>query len=208
MIVLAWKLRLTATFALAAFAITYFLFISTFRICNDRTLLPVIPCILLMAAMFMEYVFGSEAPFRRIGQSLRYALPLSCLMVLIAFPLLTTAIETEQLTKIDSRTTAREWINTSLRSQSVVAVESYSPYVDPDRFKVIRSERASEHSPDWYVSQGIDYLVLSEGMFGRYLSPPYEHITETAQYLKLMERFELIKKFTDGGYTVLVYKVR
>jgi 4-amino-4-deoxy-L-arabinose transferase-like glycosyltransferase len=204
----AWKQRSTATFFLAAFAIAYFVFISTFRICNDRTLLPVIPCILLMAAMFFEYLIGPEAPFRRIGRSLRIALPTVCLIALIAFPLLTTAVETIRLTKIDSRTTAREWINTYLSAHSVVAVESYSPYVDPDRFKVIRSERASEHSPDWYVSQGINYLVLSEGMFGRYLSPPYEHIADTAQYLELMKRFELVKKFTDGGYTVLVYKVR
>ena len=207
-IVVAWKQRSVTTFILAAFAMIYFVFISTFRICNDRTLLPVIPCVLLMASMFLENLAKQKFSFQLISKQLRIAVLAICLFGLIAFPLLTTAFETERLTTIDSRTTAREWIEMNIPANKIVAVESYSPYIDPEHFQVVRSERASEHSSDWYASQRIDYLVLSEGMFDRYLTPPYDHIADTAQYVDFMKRFELVKKFTDGGYTVLIYKVR
>src|SRR6201999_557986 len=100
----------------------------------------------------------------------------------------------------DSRTTAREWIQANLPEHAIVAVESYSPYVDYRRFRVVRSERAIDHPPQCYVEQHVHFLVFNQGSYGRYLQPPYDHIRDTAAYLDFMKTFRLVKQFDDGGF--------
>ena len=66
---------------------------------------------------------------------------------------------------------------------------------------------AIDHPPRWYVDQHVDFLVLNQGMYGRYLTPPYEHIRDTAAYVELMNAFPLVKQFDDGGFGVQIYAV-
>ncbi len=111
-----------------------------------------------------------------------------------------------QLTTPDSRATAREWINSQLPTNATVGVESYAPFVDPARFRIVESERAIDHPLGWYLDKGVDYIVLSQGMFGRYFNPPGRYPGEAGRYLKLMDSMQLLKRFNDGNYEVLVFK--
>ncbi len=65
-----------------------------------------------------------------------------------------------------------------------------------------------DHEPEWYVEQGFDYLVFSEGMYGRFYRDPDRYRNEVLRYNKLFSRFDLVAIFTDGGYEVRIYKVR
>jgi 4-amino-4-deoxy-L-arabinose transferase-like glycosyltransferase len=206
-IIVGIRHRSVATWVIAVFAVLYAAFISLFELRNDRTLLPVIPCVIALASLFVVGMARDDGLLRRASPGVRRALVGVCLIGLVVTPLSATVSRTLQLTRIDSRTTAREWINANLPEHAVVAVESYSPFVDYRRFSVVRSERAIDHPPQWYVDQGVDFLVLNEGMYGRYLNPPYDHIRDTAAYLELMKAFPLEKQFDDGGYGVLIYKV-
>jgi len=199
--------RSAVTWVIALFAVVYFAFISAFQIRNDRTLLPVIPCLLALASIFVMRFAQGDGLLPRMPMPTRRLLAGICVITMIATPLGVTVARTLQLTRTDSRTTAREWINANLPEQAVVAVESYSPYVDYRRFQVVRSERAIDHPPQWYVDQHVDYLVLNQGMYGRYLMPPYDHIRDTAAYLELMKAFPLVKQFNDGGFGVQIYAV-
>ncbi len=100
------------------------------------------------------------------------------------------------------------WISTELPPHATIVVESYSPYVDPARFIVVPAERAIDHPPSWYADQQIDYLVLSEGMYGRYFSAAHDHQREVVRYVQLMDSMQLVKEFDDGGFEVLVYATR
>ncbi len=206
-VIVGVRRRSSATWIIALFAVLYFVFISLFQIRNARTLLPVVPCVILLASMFVADLSRDDGPLRKASIVMRRALVSLCLFAMVATPLAATVLRTLQLTRLDSRTTAREWIGANLPENSIVAVESYSPYVDYQRFRVIRTERAIDRTPDWYTGQGVNFLVLNQGMYGRYLEPPYEHMRDTAAYLDLMKAFPLVKRFDDGGFEVLVYRV-
>jgi hypothetical protein len=155
--------RSAVTWIIAVFAVTYFVFISLFQIRNDRTLLPVIPCVLALAAMFVVRVARDDDLLRKRSPKTRQALAAVCLIAMIVTPLGATVSRTLQLTRLDSRTTARVWMDANLPEHAIVAVESYSPYVDYRRFHIVYAERAIDHPPQWYFDQGVNFLVLNQG---------------------------------------------
>jgi 4-amino-4-deoxy-L-arabinose transferase-like glycosyltransferase len=203
--VIAARERLAASIVLAVFTIVYVLFICQFPVRNDRTLLPIIPCVLLLATMCGMRLAAWPVLRQHVSPSMRNALLVALAIGSSAMPLMRTIRQGVQLTTIDSRTTAREWINTQLPLHSIVAVESYAPFVDPGRFRIVQQERAIDKPIQWYLDQGVDYIVLSQGMFGRYFGNQQLYPVETAYYVQLMNSLKLVKRFTDGGYEVLVY---
>ncbi len=68
--------------------------------------------------------------------------------------------------------------------------------------------RMIDHKPEWYIDQGFDYLVFSEGMYGRFYREPERYRSEISQYESLFSRFDLVKVFNDGGYEIRVYKIK
>jgi 4-amino-4-deoxy-L-arabinose transferase-like glycosyltransferase len=188
------------------FGVLYLLFIGMFNLRNDRTLLPVVPCVALLASSFIVFLWSKQSALLRVSPTVRSLALIALGVALVVTPLRVVIERTLNLTRIDSRTTAREWINSNLPEHSRVAVESYSPYVDPARFSIFQSERAIDHAADWYADNGIEYVVLSQGLFGRYFTDPQRHAAEILRYQTLMRSLTLVRAFDDGGYSVLVYR--
>ena len=61
------------------------------------------------------------------------------------------------------------------------------------------------HTSEWYIANGFEYLVFSQGMFGRFYQEPDRYSSEVSQYEDLFGAFDVVKTFTDGGYEVRVY---
>ena len=206
--VLGLRRKSAPTILLVSFAAVYFLFISSFTIRNERTLLPMVPCVLLLAAIFVADLASAKSALRSASPMLRRTALVALGIALLYAPSLRTIKQAVALTTIDSRTTAREWINSNLPEHSLVAVESYAPFVSPARFRVTQSERAIDRPPAWYVRNGVDYVVLSQGMFGRYFDDPKHYAADALRYVELVKSMALVKRFTDGGYEVSVYQTR
>lgn len=64
-----------------------------------------------------------------------------------------------------------------------------------------------EHTPEWYASNGLEYLVFGQGMFGRYYLAPEHYAREVSQHEDLFHAFDRVETFTDGGYEVRIYRV-
>ena len=207
-LVRVWRNRAPVSIVLGCFVMTYLVFIARFNVHNDRTLLPVVPCILLLAASFVAYLVSPQSPLRRVSSSLRRSAVVAVGVGMVISPLRLSIAEARVLSTIDSRATAREWINSELPPTSQVAVESYAPFVSPMRFHIIQAERAIDHTTDWYADHNIDYVVLSQGTFGRYFDNADRYPNEVARYLRLMDSLNLVRRFEDGGYRVLVYQTR
>jgi len=203
-VTLAWRRRCVATTLLAGFALPYFVFISSFSLRNERTLLPIVPCVLLLAAMCLTQMWTSPRLLPRISPALRAFAIATVGMAALLTPLFGTIKAALALTTQDSRATAREWINATLPEHSVVAVESYAPFVSPVRFRIVESERAIDHVPQWYVGH-VDYVVLSQGTFGRYFADPQLYAAEVLRYSQLVQSLKLVRRFVDGGYEIAVY---
>ena len=204
-----YAIRPHETALVSVFPLTYFLFISRFVVRNDRTFLPVTPFLFLLSAWFLILMFDKIKNFRiRLLRQILLGFIAIFALISMAHPLLRTIEDTRHMMTVDSRETARIWIDLHLPAGSKIAIESYAPFVDPNRFSVQGFGRMIDHEPEWYVEQGFDYLVFSEGMYGRFYRDPNRYRNEILSYNNLFSRFTLVAMFTDGGYEVRVYKVR
>jgi 4-amino-4-deoxy-L-arabinose transferase-like glycosyltransferase len=194
---------------LSVFPLAYFIFISSFMVRNDRTFLPLTPFLFLLAASFFVHLLRRIKTFQSKALRRFSSLAIACLLIVgLISPTSKTIANGIRITTVDSRETARVWISDNLPSGARIAIESYSPFVDPSRFSIQGFERLIEHGPEWYVEQDFDYLVFSQGMYGRFYREPERYSIEISQYETLFRRFHLMKFFTDGGYEVRIYRVK
>lgn len=194
---------------LSVFPLTYFAFISSFVVRNDRTFLPMTPFLFLLAAWFLIIFFDKIRELQT--KSLRgalFAIFASLTIAVLATPISKTIADTQRLTAVDSRKTARIWIDNNLPPGAKVAIESYSPFIDSSKFSIQFFVRMIDHEPEWYIEQGFDYLIFSQGMFGRFYREPERYKREVSQYDELFKRFHLVALFADGGYEIRIYKVK
>jgi 4-amino-4-deoxy-L-arabinose transferase-like glycosyltransferase len=200
--------RSKPTLLLSVFPVTYFLFISRYVVRNDRTALPLAPFLFLLSASLMAHLWGqaNASPSRLWAKALSIGLAGLTIAALI-LPASVTLRETRRLAVVDSRETARIWIQDNLPPGARVAIEGYSPFVDATRFSVQGVGRMIDNPPEWYVANSFDYLVFAQGMFGRFYTKPDMYSREVSQYESFFQRFRLLKQFTDGGYEVRVYQV-
>ncbi len=193
---------------LSVFPVVYLLFISFFVVRNDRTLLPALPFLLILAALALFQLY--ERATRLTSQAIR-TISIATLgtLALAAVALMSwlSVQDSLRLNTVNSRETARVWIADNLPPGAKIALESYAPFVDPARFSVQGFVRLIDHTPDWYVEQGFEFLVFTQGMSGRFYAEPEKYAAEIAQYDALLDRLELVRLFTDGGYTVRVFRV-
>ena len=191
---------------LSIFPLAYFLFISSFEVRNDRTFLPLTPFLFLLAASFLTFLFGASTRIRSTPLRVTALAAVACVAVVSYWqPIERTIGDTMRLSAPNSRELARRWIAKTLPAGSRIAIESYSPFIEPGRYTIEASWRITAHEPDWYVVNGIDYLVMSEGTYGRFFREPERFRQEVAQYETFFARFEPLRVFTEGGYEIRIY---
>ena len=199
-----------ATLLLSAFPVLYFVFICNFAVRNDRTFLPMIPYLAILAAWFAVQCWDHVRQMRPAGY-LAFAKPVFVSVLafaLLAIPLSKSIADGRELGKPDSRELARGWIAKNLPAASKVAFESYAPFMDGSQLSLQPVSRLIDHDADWYAANGFQYLVFSQGMFGRFYADPPRYPDEIAQYDALFDRFERVAEFPDDKYTIRVYRVR
>ncbi len=203
---MAWGIyrRSKGTLLIAATMLGYLFFISAFAVHSERTALPLVPLAILLAAGWaVDLIIPAPGAPPRVGAWAVVAL----LVIVSLIPLAGAVSEAVRLTTPDGRDTARTWIESNLPAGARVAIESYSPWIDPERFAIRSFYRVNGESPEWYAAQGFDYLIVSQQMFHRFYADPSEFAEDIARYEALFRAFELVKKFTDGGYEVRIYRI-
>lgn len=205
---LAWKRGNAPLLVVTAFSAGYYVFISLFRVRNDRTFMPVTPFLFLLGAWALVELWQRA---RQLDGARRVLATVSLAAVLvagIAVPATKAYAATRKLTVVDSRETARLWIEQNIPAGSHVAIESYSPWVDPATYTIEPQRRIIDRSADWYVEQGVQYAVFSRAMYGRFYRNRERYAKDVEQYEALFNRFQLLREFRDGGLEVRVYAVR
>lgn len=194
---------------LSIFPVVYFAFISNFVVRNDRTFLPLTPFLFLLASSFLAHII-SRANAMQSKVLHKFSISaIACLIIAsLILPISKTLTDTIRLTTVDSRETARIWITNNLPSGAKIAIELYSPFVEPTRFSVHGFTRMINHEPEWYIEQGFDYLIFSEGTYKRFYIQPEKYKAEIQQYDIFFGRFQLVKLFVDGDFEVRLYKVK
>jgi 4-amino-4-deoxy-L-arabinose transferase-like glycosyltransferase len=203
---MAWGIyrRSKGTLLIAATMLGYLFFISAFAVHSERTALPLVPLAILLAAGWaVDLIIPALGGPPRVGAGAVAAL----LVIVSLIPLVGSVSEAVRLTTPDGRDTARAWIENNLPLGAHVAIESYSPWLDPERFAIRSFYRVNGESPEWYAEQGFDYFIVSQNMFHRFYADPAQFADDIARYEALFRAFELVKTFTDGGYEVRIYRI-
>jgi hypothetical protein len=191
---------------LITFPIVYYLFINQFAVRNDRTVMLVIPFLDLLAALLLIEVYERFVGAVHVQPRVAVAGLLLTIGLVVAQPLRAAILNDAALLKVDSRETARVWIDVNLPPGARIAIEPYSPYVDRGRFAVEAVEGMATHPPDWYVRNGFEYLVFSYGAYGRFYENPTRYPEFVGWYDALFTRFNEVKRFSDGGHEIRIYQ--
>jgi len=192
---------------LSAFPIVYFIFINFYVVRNDRTILPLTPFLFLQAASLLTTLLAPTT--WRQSTLKKWSMPVIGVIILAALilPFLKTVQAGISLTAIDSRETSGIWIEQNLPHGSRIAIESYAPFIDPKNYSVQAFLWMIDETPEWFKANHFDYLVFSQRSFGRYYAQPVLYSNEIAQYNRLFGSFDLVKRFTEGGYEIRIYHV-
>jgi len=191
---------------LLSFPIAYVLFVSRFSMYNDRTILPVIPFLNVLTALLLVALVEKAKTLFKMPQVVA-ATTLTVLCGLhVVVPLRTALASDLRLTSTDGRETARRWLEANLPVGARVAVEGYSPYLDTRLFVIYGGMSMIEHPPDWYVQNGFEYLVFSQGIYGRFFAEPVDYAMWVADYTEFFERFPQVARFDDNGFEVRIHK--
>jgi 4-amino-4-deoxy-L-arabinose transferase-like glycosyltransferase len=183
---------------LASFPVLYFAFVNAFLVHFDSTILPVIPFLLILAARLIARAWTS----RRIVQAALIAL----VIALALPPLNTTAQYNADLMRVNNRELARDWLEKNLPPGARVALEAYTPYLEPDRFALFPAESLATQPPEWFIANGIEYLVVSDTTFRQYYANPATFADWIAHYDALFTAFQLIQQFNERGTEIRIYQ--
>jgi 4-amino-4-deoxy-L-arabinose transferase-like glycosyltransferase len=185
-------------------ALAYLIFIGAFVVHFDRSALPLIPLMALLAAW---WAINAELAVSTDRMRLAHGAVAVLVGVALLFSLAGAIRATITFTQVDSRDTAREWIADNVPAGARVAMESYSPWVDPEKHPVSGVFKLADHDLDWYRENGYNYLVFSQQMFHRFYAQPTRYRDQIAQYEAMFAACEELKVFTDGGYEVRVCRL-
>jgi 4-amino-4-deoxy-L-arabinose transferase-like glycosyltransferase len=208
-LVYGFRRRPKETGLLACFPLVYFALVSGFLVRNDRTFLPMIAFLCVAVAWCLVDVFGKCNALKAVSlRRLMLAVPAVLTIAALATPMSRTIADGRGLAAVDSRETARIWIDGNLPRGSRIAIESYSPFVDPSRYSVMGFRRMIDNDANWYRREGFEYLVFSELLYGRFYEKSERYRSAAERYERLFSEFSLVTVFTEGGHDIRVYRVK
>lgn len=190
----------------AIMAVSYLIFISSFRIARDYVLLPIVPVFSILGIYGMSKLVASATLL--FGRT-AIAWGVAVLAVLIYFPLTRVIDETQRLIAPDNFGDARLWVDRNLPASSSIVLEQYTILPDPTRFKLKGVVEANNYSADFFRMLKADYLILSSAAFNDYAHDLNMYLAEIRATSNLEKEFELVAEFREkDGPQITVMRIR
>lgn len=197
---------------LLAFPVLYLLFIGRFPVHFDRNLVPVLPVLALLGAAGARA--AAEALRHGGGKARRGLAVLAAAAAVgltgwaLAGPGRDSLALVREATLPDTRVAAMRWAGAHLPPGARVLREPHTPALEllmlgeKPRLAVTTLEWSVASAPPAQVAAA-DYLVLSSGMYDRFLAHPQRHPAEAAFYRAVFARYRLAAEFApEAGRTV------
>ncbi len=167
-----------------AYVIPQFLLLAVMTVRFDRNLVPLTPALAVLAGVAVPALFPHT--HRRT---------LAALTVAAAFVPVVSAAGLYPRLDEHSRVQAAAWVAKHVPGHEPVAVESYGPWLDPDRYRLVSFTFAADKP-----AVQARALILTEHAAGRFLADPAHHAREAAVYRAIMSRYRLAARFTAGSW--------
>jgi len=191
---------------LLLFPMTYYLLMGSTSNYFARYSLPLVPFIALFAAetVIVVAIWAATRRWRRLG----WAVVVILLIGAVVQPLVRSIRHDVLLTRQDTRTLAKEWIENHIPAGAKVAVEwpTFGPPLStpegliPYSHKVylvdvIDGTGLSRHPLIWYREQGFDYLISSSFIYNIPLSYEEWDVERQKFYTSLDQELRLVQEF-------------
>lgn len=175
------------------------------RVYMSRYALPALPFLLLAAAGFLVWLVD-RLPLER-----RWAGPVAAALVVLAIlqPLRSSVLHDRVLTRTDTRTVAKGWIEANIPDGAHIVTEWHNPPITRAQFEIDvtgpyglpdRSKRSGQdpqpRSVDEFKDAGIDYLITTSYTSDHPMLDPAEEEVKAAFYSSLDEETELVAEFS------------
>jgi tetratricopeptide (TPR) repeat protein len=186
------------TLILLPFPLVYLVVIGRWKTAADHYFLPVLPFLLLFAALPLWKIF-ERATHPRKDLLLGLA---ACLFVLPSVLQIRDQYIHPELT--DNRILARAWIEENIERGAAIAKEPITPRLDTDSYHIFELPLSTlypaETEPfyDLNLYRGFDYVITSSEVYKRYMSKPAEFPVHARFYDDLNESAVLVKRFDDA----------
>jgi len=193
---LAFTTRNETSFLLILFPLAYYLIMGATRHYFARYTLPLVPFLVLFAGEVMIAVAAqAELRWRKMGWVL-----LSVLVFAASAQSLLNSLRFDSLmTRVDTRTSARNWIEKNIPKGSKIALDwpIHTPFLSTDNYDitVVGEIGLANHSIKYYQEEGFDYLIASSYIYEIPLVIKEIDISRKAFYNSLENETELIKEF-------------
>jgi hypothetical protein len=201
----AFVRRDTQRVLLLLFPVSYFIIMGATHHYFARYALPLVPFAALFAAeALLWFATWLSQRDRRLIPVVTAVLTLAA----IALPLASSIRHDILLTRTDTRTLAKEWIEANIPADSRIAIDWRThcpPLATPElpmagapcTYDVLQVGETglSEHPLSWYQENGFDYLVSSSFISGIGLVSPERDMARRAFYASLPKELELLQAF-------------
>jgi hypothetical protein len=167
-----------------SYVIPQFLLLASMAVRFDRNLVPLTPALAILAGVAVPVMFPR-----------RHRRAVAAITVAAAFlPLASSARLYPRLDE-HARIQAAAWVAGHVPRDQPVAVESYGPWLDPERFRLVPLTFATDRP---VAAAGV--LILTQHAAGRFLADPVRYPLEAAAYAELISHYRLAARFTAGSW--------
>lgn len=191
-----------AVVVVGGFALAYYLFVSAFPVRFARNLLPLTPAIAALAVTGVVALADRLAERWASPRHLRLAGAVGVALV-VAVPVVEVGRALGSLSD-DPWHEAQAWLAGNVPAGSTIAVESWGPYVDEDRYDVVPVGALGWRGLSFYREQEVDYVVAASERFDPYLDDPDRAPSVTAVYGFLLHPDCIVFEVEGAGRRILV----
>jgi len=166
-----------------------------------RYLMPLVVFLVLLAALFLDEILTWTASgLRKIRKPALPAWAVTAVLAVIVLAfILPSAVSVarydDSVTRTETRSKAKTWVEANIPKGERVAIESYAPALNPKDYRYIYKNALGEEELDWYAVRLVKYAIISDIMYLRFTQSPRDFPKEAAFYRSLDEKAFLLKTY-------------
>ncbi len=193
------------------FPLVYFRFISTQNIFYGRYLLPLVPCLSLLAAAAVVWIVDCLRQLE-VPRPARNAVTTVLMLASIAPPAYIAIGFDANAAKVWTSQQAYEWIRRELPPGTSIRLEGSLAVKLPPSYRATYVKQLRLDGMALYTGTGIQYLVASSQCYGGYFWDPKRYPMEYADYQQIFAQTDEVARFAPSsdhpGSELIILRVR
>jgi len=184
-----------------SFPLVYFFAISRLSLHWSRWMVPLFPFLAILSTAGLN----KSLDLIKINQSYKKIILILIFIILLIEPSKKSISDIWKLSQKDTRTVSKEWIESNLPQDSVIAYEHFGPHlhIQPKRkFKLLNMDwiRIVYNPLDYYIKKDVDYIIITSAFKNDFYANPEKYKMIINHYEQLDAMCKKIKIFTPDKF--------